>query len=124
MLKPKISGWNDLCFIATILYSIFLLCGFFIDFNAVVQFGNKVVETKLNFFTWVQVNNKDLSEWKLWLMLGSFLVIAIIIDKMIFIPFFFKFTKQGKIYKHELNKKYREYKNEKIRKKQEKNNMG
>lgn len=111
--RVKISTWADLCWITTILYVIFLCCGFFISFNAIVQFGTKTYETTLNFFTWIETVNTNLADWKLYVLLISMLIIAILIDKFIIIPYFTRFTKEGKVARMELNKKYKELKEEK-----------
>lgn len=112
MSKYKINTWADLCWIVTILYSIFLACGFFIEFDAVVTFGKKTYDTSLNFFTWIETVNTNLADWKLYLMLICLFILALLIDKFIVIPFFTRFTKEGKVMKWEIQKKYKEMKKE------------
>lgn len=112
MNRFKISTWADLCWIVTILYIIFLCCGFFYSFNAIVTFGTKTYETTLNFFTWIQTINTNLADWKLYLLLICMFILALIIDKFIVIPYFTRFTKEGKIAKWTIQKKYKEMKEE------------
>ena len=110
MNKLKIMTWADLCYIVTLLYGIFVLCGFFIQFSAEVNFFGKDYETTLNWFTYIQVINKNLKAWKLYLMLTCLGVVAFLIDRFILIPFLTRYTKQGKILRKEIDKKWKEIK--------------
>lgn len=112
MNRIKISTWADLCWIATILYVIFLCCGFFYSFDAVVTFGKKTYDTTLNFFTWIETINTNLADWKLYLLLVCMFILALLIDKFIVIPFLTRFTKAGKVQKMEIAKRYKELKSE------------
>lgn len=116
MGKIRLTSWADFCYITTLLYSIFVLCGFFIDFNCQVDFYGKVYETKLNWFTYLQIVNENLKEWKLYLMLTCLLFVSIVIDRVLLIPMLFRKTKEGKILKMERNKRYKELKDEKKQK--------
>lgn len=111
--KVKISTWADVCWIFTILYSIFLCVGFFYHFDAIVTFGNKTYNTTLNFFTWIETINTDLADWKLYLLLICMFILAILIDKFIIIPYLTRFTKAGKVQRMEIAKRYKELKEEK-----------
>lgn len=120
MSKVKLNCWSDFCYILSFLYIVFLICGFFISFEAVVNFGKKEYSTELNLFTWIQVVNTDLEKWKLYVLLIAMMIIAILLDRFLVIPFLFKFSKEGKVMKWELAKRYQEMKEEKERLKNEK----
>lgn len=113
MNKIKITNWTDFMYILTTLYSIFLICGFFIQFEATVNFFGKDYSTELNLFTWIQTTNPDLEKWKLYLLLICMMGLAILFDNFLIKPLLFKTTKLYKVEKYETLKKYQEIQNEK-----------
>lgn len=114
MLKNiKITTWADLLYIVTLLYITFLLVGFFYTFDAkVIFFNEKELNGQLNLITYWQLKNPSLEKWKMYIMLFGLLIVCVIIDKILLIPFFYRFTKAGKVAKMEVRKKYHELKND------------
>lgn len=111
--KIKIVSWVDFCFLLTIAYSIFLICGFLISFDCRIEIFGKEYNTTANLFTWIQTTNPDLEKWKLWVLLISMFVLALMLDIWLIKPLLFRTTKLYKIQKFETLKKYKELKNEK-----------
>lgn len=109
-LNLKFSTWTDFAWFLTIAYCIFLITGFFVKFDCKIIIFDKEYTTTANLFTWIQTYNTNLSDWKLWVLLLSCLVITIILDYFLIKPLLYRTTKLYKIEKMETLKKYKELK--------------
>lgn len=112
-MKLELKNSKSYLYCVTVLYVIFCLVGVFYKFDAVIYIGNQKLTSTISLFDYWKAINPALNDWKLIVLIIAMFIVAIIIDIVLIKFIYVKFSKEYKIYKYELAKKYKEIKNEK-----------